>query len=141
MDGAEVRSAAGDAGSVDPAHARAGTDARVGDLATDPAALERRAAGQPGIALSRAAPARAAGPDRSGMGQLGKQSPGQVLPAHAGRAEAARRGAEELGAPFHRGRARARRALIHEVTYDPPSLGPPGIAVRPRAPRARARRR
>ena len=35
-----------------------------------------------------------------GVGQLGEQPAGEVLPAHARRAEAARRGDEELGAPF-----------------------------------------
>src|SRR5829696_2914442 len=45
------------------------------------------------------------------MGQLGKQPASQVLPAHAGRTEAARGRNEELGTPFHRSRARACRAL------------------------------
>src|SRR4029450_9706312 len=106
MDGAQVRSAPGHAGPFDPAHPLGGPDARMGHLPADPAALERRAAGEPGIALPRAAPARAAGPDRSGMGQLGQQPEGEVLSAHARRTEAAPGGTAQLGAPLHRGRAR-----------------------------------
>ena len=59
----------------------------------------------------RAAPARAAGTDRGGMGQLGKQPAGEVLPADARGPEGARRRAEELGAPVQRGRAGPRRIL------------------------------
>src|SRR5258708_29067044 len=124
MDGAEVRSASGHAGPFDPAHALGGTDARMGDLSADPAALERRAAGEPGIALSRPAPARAAGADRGGMGQLGQQPAGQVLSVDARRAEATRRGNPQLGAAGPRHRPRPRRSLIRWWRSPPHYAGP-----------------
>ena len=69
-----------------------------------------------------AAPARAAGTDRGGMGQLGKQPAGEVLPADARRAEAARGRDEELGAPVHApSRASSRRARNAWSTRWPPA--------------------
>src|SRR6476661_6555890 len=83
----------------------------MGNLPADPAALEGRAAGEPGIALSGAAPAGAAGADRGGMGQFREQPPGEVLSAHPQGTPAAGRGAEELGAPGQRGREGPLRIL------------------------------
>src|SRR4029079_414911 len=83
----------------------------MGNLPADPAALEGRAAGEPGIALSGAAPCVAAGADRAEMWQFREQPPGQVLSAHPQGTAAARRGAEELGAPGRRGREGPRRVL------------------------------
>src|SRR5579872_487236 len=80
----------------------------MGHLSAHPAGVKRRPAGEPGIALSGAPPAGAAGADRSGVGQLREQPAGQVLPTYARRTEAARRRDAQLGARLLRGRAGAR---------------------------------
>ena len=60
---------------------------------------DRRAAGQPGLALPGAPPARAAGLDRVGVGRLREQPAGEVLRAdRAAGASSSRAETEELGA-------------------------------------------
>src|SRR5688572_19478707 len=112
----EERPPPGDARHVDSEDPRARPAAWLGDLAAHPADFRRRAAGESGLAVSRAAPARRAGPDRRGVGRVGRQSPGEVLQPHSRRTEAARRRSGAVGA-YHGGRrACARR---HRVSGGP----------------------
>ena len=85
----------------------AGADARLGHLAAHPAGVRRRAAGQPGVALPRAAPARAAGPDQAewGNSENNRQAKFYAL-TRAGRKQLEDE-TRELGAARGRRRARA----------------------------------
>src|SRR4051794_20804346 len=106
--GAEIGPPPGHARPLDPAHAQRRAAAWLGDRAEHPAGVERRPAGEPGIALPRAPSSRTTGPDCRAVGRIREQSPGEVLRTDQGRPPAAGRGNPQLGTAVGRGRARAR---------------------------------
>jgi putative ABC transport system permease protein len=79
---------AGDAGYADPQNADPGAHARVCSGGIHSADLRRGAESGGGGALSGSAPAGAEGLAGGGMGRVGEQPPGQVLPAFGARAKA-----------------------------------------------------
>ena len=77
------RPAPGHARPAHPPHAGVRRHARLGHLPAPAAVVTGRPAGQSGVALPGALPARAARVDRVGVGRFREQPAGQVLPADA----------------------------------------------------------
>jgi putative ABC transport system permease protein len=82
------RTFAGDAGHADTEDADSGSDARVRGGGEHPADFGGSAAGGGGRAVSGAAPAGTARPAERGVGSVGEQTAGQILPAYGGGAQA-----------------------------------------------------
>src|SRR5437879_3363912 len=102
------RTAPRDARPVGPQDARARSGARPHHRVRHRASVRRRAAGGAWVAVSGAAPPRGSRLDRIVLGNVRKQPPCAVLPAHAGRTPAIARSDQPVGS--HRARDQSRPA-------------------------------
>src|SRR5579862_1377370 len=90
-------------GTRDPRHADSENtgsraDARVGNCTLDPADFRRGLARRGGVPVSRASPHGAGRPDRCGMGPVGKQAQGKILPVDESRPKSSGGGSGSLAA-------------------------------------------
>src|SRR5580693_1703870 len=88
----------GHARPLDPTHACAPADARLGNRTTHPASLQGGLAGEPRGAVSRSASPRTTGLGPRQMGRIREQSPRQILFADSGRRQISAPGASAMEA-------------------------------------------
>src|SRR6185295_19808180 len=87
---------------ADPEGGGGGADPRLRDLPAAARGLAGGAAGGAGLALPRPLPAGGGGADPLGVGGLGQQPQGPLLPADRGGTAAPQEGARELGPAVRR---------------------------------------
>ena len=123
------RTAAGNAGHVDSEDADSRSDARVRGGGMHSADLGGSTAGGGGSALSGAASPGIARPAGGGMGSIGEQPEGQILPAHGGGAQSPDGRDGAMAADVGRDRADYGAGLGNLVNRSRPQGGTPVAAL------------